>query len=173
MRLLDGWLLFAVIGIALGANEMPLPVVFMHAPHAVVIVMVTAIFLVIDSNLLFPPLFAGTRYRLRCAGDDSGWNYCSVLPSLLVSSSNQLPSQVYSEVYFLSTFKECKLIEEHITSKVSKKVIRVMADYPGVDNKIMRYPLGSLYVYGLWISSASDFPLARLNANKGGMSLAH
>ena len=30
MRLLDGWLLFAVIGIALGANEMPLPVVFMY-----------------------------------------------------------------------------------------------------------------------------------------------
>ena len=143
--------LLAFVPFTLGANE-TLPVVFMYSLSSEV-----------------------------CMGDDSGWNYRRYFPHYLVSSLNQAAfSQVYSKVYFLSNFKECKLIEEHITSKVSKKVIRVdVADYPGVDGQTARYINASQEVFmgdsgSLWISSASRFfHLHDLMLSKGWKEFVH
>ena len=120
--------------------------------------------LALGTGDMLPVVFMYTLSSEVCMGDESGGTIDAIFPHYLVSSLNQAAfSQVNSEVYFLSNFKECKLIEEHITSKVSKKIIRVdVADYRGIDNKTDRYINASQEVFmgdsgSLWIHSASRF----------------
>jgi hypothetical protein len=97
-------------------------------------------------------------------GDDGGWSYRRYFPKYLVHSLNQAAfSQVHSDVYLLSNYKECSLVDKEIMSKVSDKVIKVdVADLPSAEQRTERFYNASLNVFmgdsgSLWIASAMRF----------------
>lgn len=116
-----------------------------------------------------------------CMGDGSGWSYRRYFPHYIVHSLNQAVfTQTNSDVYFVSNFKQCKLVQEHIMSKVSDKVIKVdINDIPSAGNRSANFFNASLDVFmgdsgSLWIASALRFFYLRdLMEQKGWQEFVH